>query len=88
MSSPLAAVTPVYASDAAIRHTVAAQNDIDPTIPRTPFDSTPELFDGQFFIDTQLRGTSFPGTSGIQGTVMSPLKGEFRLQTDHLVRRT
>lgn len=73
-------------SDGVIRHTVAAQNDIDPTIPRTPFDSTPELFDGQFFIDTQLRGTSFPGESGIQGTVMSPLKGEFRLQTDHLVR--
>ncbi|KAJ3556345.1 hypothetical protein NM688_g2079 [Phlebia brevispora] len=49
-----------------IAHTVAAQNDIDPTIPRTPFDSTPELFDG---------------------TVMSPLKGEFRLQTDHLLAR-
>ena len=69
-----------------IAHTIAAQNDIDPTIPRTPFDSTPEIFDGQFFIDTQLRGTLFPGKGGIQGTVQSPLKGEFRLQSDHTVR--
>ncbi|PSR78715.1 hypothetical protein PHLCEN_2v7304 [Hermanssonia centrifuga] len=44
-----------------IAHSIAAQNDIDPTIPRTPFDSTPALMDGQFFIETQLRGTAFPG---------------------------
>ncbi|PSR92239.1 hypothetical protein PHLCEN_2v4769 [Hermanssonia centrifuga] len=68
-------------------HSIAAQNDIDPTIPRTPFDSTPNLMDGQFFIETQLRGTSFPGQGGIQGTVTSPLKGEFRLQSDHLLAR-
>ena len=43
------------------RHTIAAQNDIDSTIPRTPFDSTPALFDGQFFIETQLEGVAFPG---------------------------
>ena len=69
-----------------IAHTIAAQNDVDPSIPRTPFDSTPTIFDGQFFIDTQLRGTLFPGKGGIQGTVQSPLKGEFRLQSDHTVR--
>ena len=44
-----------------IAHSTAAQNDIDPTIPRTPFDSTPSIMDGQFFIETQLRGTIFPG---------------------------
>ena len=71
-----------------IAHTIAAQNDVDPTIPRTPFDSTPTIFDGQFFIDTQLRGLSFPGQGGIQGTVLSPLKGEFRLQSDHTVSRS
>ncbi|THG95783.1 hypothetical protein EW026_g5933 [Hermanssonia centrifuga] len=70
-----------------IAHSIAAQNDIDPTIPRTPFDSTPNLMDGQFFIETQLRGTAFPGQGGIQGTVESPLKGEFRLQSDHLLAR-
>ena len=70
-----------------IAHTIAAQNDVDPSIPRTPFDSTPTIFDGQFFIDTQLRGLSFPGQGGIQGTVLSPLKGEFRLQSDQQLAR-
>ena len=44
-----------------IAHSTGAQNDIDPTIPRTPFDSTPSIMDGQFFIETQLIGTAFPG---------------------------
>ena len=66
-----------------IAHTIAAQNDVDPTIPRTPFDSTPSIFDGQFFIETQLRGVSFPGKGGIQGTTTSPLKGEFRSLTSN-----
>ena len=63
-------------------HTVAAADHVDPSIPGTPFDSTPELFDTQFFIETQLRGTSFPGTGGNQGEVESPLAGEIRLQSD------
>ncbi|KAL4244534.1 Manganese peroxidase 3 [Abortiporus biennis] len=68
-------------------HTVAAADHVDPTIPGTPFDSTPEIFDTQFFIETQLRGTSFPGTAGNQGEVMSPLKGEIRLQSDSELAR-
>ncbi len=63
-------------------HTIAAADHVDPTIPGTPFDSTPELFDTQFFIETQLRGTLFPGTAGNQGEIMSPLQGEIRLQSD------
>ena len=42
-------------------HSVAAQNDIDPTVSHAPFDSTPTIMDGQFFIETQLKGTLFPG---------------------------
>ena len=68
-------------------HTIAAADHVDPTIPGTPFDSTPELFDTQFFIETQLRGTLFPGKGGNQGEVESPLKGEMRLQSDHLLAR-
>nr|P11542.2 RecName: Full=Ligninase H2; AltName: Full=Diarylpropane peroxidase; AltName: Full=LG4; AltName: Full=Lignin peroxidase; Flags: Precursor [Phanerodontia chrysosporium]CAA33621.1 lignin peroxidase [Phanerodontia chrysosporium] len=68
-------------------HSIAAANDVDPTISGLPFDSTPGQFDSQFFVETQLRGTAFPGKTGIQGTVMSPLKGEMRLQTDHLFAR-
>ena len=53
-------------------HTIAAADLVDPTIPGTPFDSTPELFDTQFFIETQLLGQTFPGQSGVHGTVTSP----------------
>ncbi|KAL1942763.1 hypothetical protein VTO73DRAFT_5003 [Trametes versicolor] len=68
-------------------HTIAAADEVDPTIPGTPFDSTPELFDTQFFIETQLRGTGFPGTAGNQGEVLSPLPGEMRLQSDSELAR-
>ncbi|TCD71226.1 Manganese peroxidase 3 [Steccherinum ochraceum] len=68
-------------------HTVAAADLVDPTIPGTPFDSTPGTFDTQFFVETQLRGTLFPGTAGNQGEVESPLRGEIRLQSDSELAR-
>ncbi|KAI0829879.1 peroxidase [Trametes gibbosa] len=68
-------------------HTIAAADEVDPTIPGTPFDSTPELFDTQFFIETLLVGTGFPGTAGNQGEVLSPLAGEMRLQSDSELAR-
>ncbi|KAI0633657.1 peroxidase [Trametes polyzona] len=68
-------------------HTIAAADEVDPTIPGTPFDSTPGFFDTQFFIETQLRGTGFPGTAGNQGEVLSPLAGEMRLQSDSELAR-
>ena len=60
---------------------------VDPTIPRTPFDSTNNLFDTRFFIDTQLRGTLFPGDGPNEGEVQSPMRGEIRLQSDHDLAR-
>nr|CDN40126.1 versatile peroxidase [Bjerkandera adusta] len=63
-------------------HSIAAADHVDPTIPGSPFDSTPEIFDTQFFVETLLKGTLFPGTSGNQGEVESPLAGEIRLQSD------
>ncbi|KAK0473003.1 manganese peroxidase 1 [Armillaria novae-zelandiae] len=68
-------------------HTVAAADKVDVTIPGTPFDSTPGIFDTQIFIEVQLRGTQFPGTGGNQGEVLSPLPGEMRLQSDHTLAR-
>ncbi|KAJ6532873.1 heme peroxidase [Mycena vulgaris] len=70
-------------------HTVAAQDHVDPLIPGTPFDSTPGVFDTQFFIETLLNGTAFPGTGSAanQGEVASPLAGEFRLQSDFELAR-
>jgi len=69
-------------------HTVAAQDHVDPSVAGSPFDSTPGIFDTQFFVETQLRGTTLPGSGGAhQGEVMSPLAGELRLQSDHNLAR-
>ena len=68
-------------------HTIAAADKVDTTIPRTPFDSTPEIFDTQFFIETQLKGTSFPGVADVQGESLSPIRGEMRLTSDFLIAR-
>lgn len=79
--------TPVETVWALAAHSIGSASDVDPSIPRTPFDSTPGIFDAQFFVETQLRGTLFPGKGGIQGEVESPMKGEIRLQSDHLMAR-
>ncbi|KAJ7352195.1 heme peroxidase [Mycena albidolilacea] len=68
-------------------HTIAAQDHVDPTIPGTPFDSTPSIFDAQFFVETLLVGQTFPGNGSNQGEVVSPLAGEFRLQSDFAIAR-
>ncbi|KAJ6551901.1 Mn peroxidase MNP5 [Mycena capillaripes] len=68
-------------------HSIAGADDVDPTIPGTPFDSTPAIFDTQLFIEVQLRGTQFPGHQPGQGEVMSAVAGELRLQSDHLLAR-
>ncbi|TFY81720.1 hypothetical protein EWM64_g2297 [Hericium alpestre] len=53
----------------------------------TPFDSTPSMFDSQFFVETLLQGTLFPGNGSNVGEVESPLHGEFRLQSDFEIAR-
>ncbi|KAH8102141.1 lignin peroxidase isozyme LP7 [Cristinia sonorae] len=68
-------------------HTIAAANDVDPSAPGTPFDSTPFIFDTQFFLETQLRGTTFTGKGSVQGEVETAVKGVIRLQSDHLLAR-
>jgi len=68
-------------------HTVAAQDKVDPTIPGTPFDSTSSVFDAQFFLETLLVGTLFPGNGSNVGEELSPLAGEFRLQSDFELAR-
>ncbi|KAL7281661.1 hypothetical protein ACG7TL_004978 [Trametes sanguinea] len=70
-----------------VAHTVAAANDVDPTVPGSPFDSTPEIWDTQFFIETLLNGTTFPGTSNNQGEVAAPVQGLLRLQSDFAISR-
>ncbi|THV06759.1 fungal versatile peroxidase from pleurotus Eryngii [Dendrothele bispora CBS 962.96] len=68
-------------------HSVAAADTVDPTIPGTPFDSTPGLFDSQFFVEVQLKGTAFPGTPDNEGESKSPAAGEMRIQSDEALAR-
>ncbi|KAJ7635384.1 manganese peroxidase 1 [Roridomyces roridus] len=60
-------------------HSIAGADDIDPNATGVPFDSTPSLFDTQFFVETLLNGT-VPGPN--QGQASSPIQGELRLQSD------
>ncbi|KAJ7628949.1 heme peroxidase, partial [Roridomyces roridus] len=68
-------------------HSIAGADDVHPDLSGLPFDSTPSVFDTQFFVETQLRGTAFPGSSGNQGELASGIAGEIRLQSDHLLAR-
>jgi len=68
-------------------HSSAGADDVDPSIPGTPFDSTPEIFDSQIFVEVQLRGTLFTGSGGNQGEVESAVQGTLRLQSDHNLAR-
>ena len=60
-------------------HSIAASKDIEPG---APFDSTPGLFDTQFFVEVQLRGAQCPGAAKHVGAVDSALVGEIRLESD------
>ncbi|KAI0745319.1 manganese peroxidase isozyme precursor [Earliella scabrosa] len=82
-----AGFSPNEVVDLLISHSVAAQDDVDPTIPGTPFDSTPSSFDSQFFVETLLKGVLFPGSGPNDGEVLSPLAGEFRLFSDFELAR-
>ncbi|KAJ7074766.1 manganese-repressed peroxidase [Mycena amicta] len=68
-------------------HSVAAQHSLDASIPGAPLDSTPGTFDSQFFVETLLKGTLFPGTGNGSAESQSPLKGEFRMQSDYAIAR-
>lgn len=66
-------------------HTIAAADEVDPTIPGTPFDSTVGTFDSQVFLEVLLKGKLFPGNGSQPGEVLSPLAGEMRLQSDFVI---
>ncbi|KAJ3497724.1 hypothetical protein NLJ89_g10310 [Agrocybe chaxingu] len=58
-----------------------SKDEVDPTVPGTPFDSTPGAFDIQVFLEVLLKGRQFPGNGLHIGEVPSPLAGEMRLQS-------
>lgn len=68
-------------------HSVGTQKSVDPSVPGLSLDSTPGVFDNQFFVDTLLRGTVFPGQATIPGEAQSFSNHTFRLRTDHQLAR-
>lgn len=68
-------------------HTIAAVDELDPSIPGTPLDSTIETFDTQFFLEVLLKGTVYPGSGPHPGEVKAPIIGEMRLQSDFVISR-
>ncbi|KAH9994916.1 manganese peroxidase 3 [Russula compacta] len=70
-------------------HSIAAADLVDSSVPGSPFDSTPYAFDSQFFIETLLRGESYPGKGPNEGEELAPeaLKGEMRLESDYFLAR-
>ncbi|KAF7341245.1 Peroxidase [Mycena venus] len=82
-----AGLTPAEVVALLASHSIAGADDVDPTLSGLPFDSTPSVFDTQFFVETQLRGTLFPGSGGNQGEVESAVAGVLRLQSDSNLAR-
>ncbi|KZS94275.1 manganese peroxidase [Sistotremastrum niveocremeum HHB9708] len=75
-------------------HSIARSDHVDPEHGAVPFDTTPFTFDTQFFLETLLKGTGFPGTGPNTGESLSPLPlgsgqniGELRLQSDFAIAR-
>lgn len=69
-------------------HSTAASDTIEPGLRGVPFDTTPSEFDSQFFLETLLKGTAFPGTGNTTaGEVKSPIAGEIRIASDEQLAR-
>ncbi|EKM51420.1 uncharacterized protein PHACADRAFT_152156 [Phanerochaete carnosa HHB-10118-sp] len=68
-------------------HSIASSNEIEPTNESFAFDTTPHTFDSQFFVETLLVGTGFPGSSRARGEVKSPFPNQIRLQSDFAIAR-
>ncbi|KAJ7614875.1 manganese peroxidase 2 [Roridomyces roridus] len=68
-------------------HSIAGADDVDPDAAGVPFDSTPSLFDTQFYLETLLIGNKTLGGSQNKGEEDTPIKGELRLQSDFALAR-
>ncbi|KAH9920529.1 heme peroxidase [Epithele typhae] len=69
-------------------HSVAARDAVaHPSQHARPFDTTPDAFDAQFFVETLLVGIALPTGGNVVGESPSPLLGEIRLASDGLLAR-
>ncbi|KAF7341321.1 Peroxidase [Mycena venus] len=77
-----AGLSPEELVDLLASHSVGDQEHIDPSIPGTPFDTTPSILDTKFYRDTLVPGHIWPGDGQYTGEAKSPTPGQFRLQSD------
>nr|CAA50060.1 peroxidase [Coprinopsis cinerea] len=82
-----AGFSPDEVVDLLAAHSLASQEGLNSAIFRSPLDSTPQVFDTQFYIETLLKGTTQPGPSLGFAEELSPFPGEFRMRSDALLAR-
>ncbi|KAF5343577.1 hypothetical protein D9758_012984 [Tetrapyrgos nigripes] len=73
-------------------HSIGFQENVDtnPNVAGTPFDTTPQVLDSQFYLEVMLKGTVQTGGGTGQmsrGEALSPIPGEFRLESDRALAR-
>ncbi|KAF5326203.1 hypothetical protein D9611_000698 [Ephemerocybe angulata] len=68
-------------------HSIAAQEGLNAAVAGSPFDSTPDVFDTQFYVETLLKGILNTGPTTGFAEKLSPLPGEFRMQSDFAIAR-
>ncbi|KAF9553326.1 manganese peroxidase [Agrocybe pediades] len=66
-------------------HSTGSNYVLDPMAVQAPFDTTPEMFDSQFYIETLLPGKF--GNESVSGEVQAQQPGIVRLQSDFLLAR-
>ena len=69
------------------RHSIAASKIINSSIAGAPFDTTPDMFDTQFYLEELLRSRGFHGDALQRGQADSPIEGEMRIMSDYLIAR-
>ncbi|KAL0945211.1 hypothetical protein HGRIS_000722 [Hohenbuehelia grisea] len=82
-----AGFSPEETVDLLASHSIAAQHGLDRTMNGAPLDSTPSAFDTQFYVETLLKGTVPPKNGTTPVSALSPIPGEFRMQSDFLIAR-
>lgn len=68
-------------------HSIAGAHNVDTTVPGAPLDSTHDQFDTQFYLETLLAGSTYPGTGAHFGEVPAAIPGTVRLASDHKIAR-
>ncbi|KAL0961474.1 hypothetical protein HGRIS_006418 [Hohenbuehelia grisea] len=64
-------------------HSIGTQRFIDGGVSGLGLDSTPAVFDNQFYLETMLKASEYPGNkSGEYGEAPSPMRSQFRLASD------